>query len=150
MDIKPGCKLIFKGKAVLAGGFSLRLDNGGILEFGENFGCNSYCFFAANSVVRFGKNCTLGWKISVRDSDGHNLYNLEDSDKKPFNKPREVVVGDHVWIAACVDILKGTFLPNDSVVAYGTLLTGQRFDECNSIIGGNPPKVLKKNINWIF
>lgn len=150
LNVKPGCKLIFKGKAVLAGGFSVRLDNGGILEFGENFGCNSYCFFAANSVMRFGKNCTLGWKINVRDSDGHALYNLNTSNKEPFNKPREILIGDHVWIAACVDILKGTVIPKDSVVAYGTLLSGQKFNEENTIIGGNPPKVLKRDISWKF
>lgn len=150
IDIKPECTLRFKGSATIAGGFSIRIDKSGEIEFGKNFTCNSFCFFAANDKIKFGDNCTLGWRVNVRDVDGHDIFSIDDFNKKAVNGPREVIVGDHVWVAACVDILKGTRILNDSVIAYGTLLTGQQYGESNIIIGGSPAKVLKKSINWRF
>lgn len=150
LDIKPNCKIVFRGNAFLAGGFSIRVDNGGIIEFGKNFGCNSYCFFAANKLLHFGDNCTLGWNVKIRDVDGHNICRKDDPKERPINPPKSVIIGNRVWIAANVNILKGTSIPNDCVVAYGSMLTGQKFSEDNTIIGGNPPRVLKENMTWYF
>lgn len=150
IDIKKNCSIEFLGEAQLAGGISLRVDKGGSIIFGKNFTCNSYCFFAANKMINFGDNCTLGWNVNIRDVDGHSVCNKNDMDKKAVNMPRSVVIGDHVWIAANVNILKGTSIPNDCVVAYGSMLTGQKFSEDNAIIGGNPPRVLKEDMTWYF
>lgn len=70
--------------------------------------------------------------------------------KKAINMPRSVVIGDYVWIPANVNILKGTSIPNDCVIAYGSMLTGQKFSEDNTIIGGNPLRVLKEDMTWYF
>ena len=150
IDIKENSKIIFKGIAHIAGGFSIRVDDVGIISFGDHFTCNSYCFFASNHGIIFGDNCTLGWKVNIRDADGHDVYLKGDAKRQAINLSREVIIGEHVWIAACVDILKGSCVPDNCVVAYGTLLTGQKFKETDCIIGGNPPKVIKDNINWRF
>lgn len=150
IHIEPTCKLIFKGNATFAGGISLRLDNGGRIEFGKNFGCNSYCFIASNKLIKFGDNCTIGWNVKIRDTDGHKIFWKDDPEREQINLNREVVIGDHVWIAAHVKILKGTVIGNDNIVAYGTMITGQQFMDNNCIIGGNPPRIIKKNIGWDF
>ena len=74
--------LEFLGEAQLAGGISLRADKGGSIIFGKNFTCNSYCFFAANKMISFGDNCTLGWNVNIRDVYGHSVCNKNDMDKK--------------------------------------------------------------------
>lgn len=53
-----------------------------------------------------------------------------------------------MWIAAKVDILKGTYVSDDSIVAYGTLLTGNQFTKRNCIIGGSPARIIKENVAW--
>ena len=150
ISIRPECKLKFAGKAVIAGGFSIRLDNCGIIEFGKNFVCNSYCFFASNSLMKFGDDCVLGWKVNIRDADGHKIFYINDNNEQEINTPRNVIIGNHVWIGANTDILKGTHIGDDCIIAYGTLLTGQCFNSPNAIIGGNPPRVLKEKIGWSF
>ncbi|WP_051216944.1 hypothetical protein [Butyrivibrio fibrisolvens] len=147
LDIHSGSEVIFKGNATFAGGFSLRLDNGGKTIFGNDFACNSYCFIASNKKISFGDECTLGWHVKIRDVDGHDIFYLDDPTKM-INTDKEVAIGSHVWIASYVDILKGTCIPDDVVVAYGSKLTGQKFTERNCIIGGNPVRILKTNINW--
>lgn len=150
ISIKPDCKVIFRGPAVFAGGVSLRLDNGGIADFGKNFGCNSYCFIAANSMIKIGEGCVIGWNVNIRDVDGHHIYKLNDKERTFINEPRPVYIGNHVWIAAHVDILKGTSIPDNSVIAYGSIIAGKKYEKENCILGGNPVKVLKENVGWTF
>ncbi|MFB5193647.1 acyltransferase [Neobacillus sp. KR4-4] len=145
---KTGGKIVFEGKAQIAGGFSLKADNGGIIYLGDNFTANSYSFISANKLIKFGKDCTLGWNVSVRDVDGHDIFLKDDDSKVPINHNREVIIGEKVWIAAKVDILKGTVIPDHCVIAYGTLVAGKVFTESNCIIGGAPLKILKHSIDW--
>ncbi|MDO4338412.1 MAG: acyltransferase [Eubacteriales bacterium] len=150
ISVKPGCKIKFRGSAVFAGGISLRLDNSGIADFGNNFRCNSYCFIAANSLIKIGEGCVIGWNVNIRDVDGHHIYKLNDKERTFINEPRPVIIGAHVWIAAHVDIIKGTSIPDNSVIAYGSIIAGKKFEKGNCILGGNPIKVLKEDIDWTF
>lgn len=47
-----------------------------------------------------------------------------------------------------MDILKGSVISDDSIVAYRSLITGQKFDQENVIIGGAPAKVIKNSVGW--
>lgn len=151
LSIASGCKIRFNGVADFAAGVSIRLENQGIIVFGDNFRANSYCFFSACKLIKFGDDCLCGWHVNIRDVDGHNIYNKDDIEfNNPLNLDREVIIGNHVWIASCVDILKGTHIASDCIVAYGTLLTGTEFDEEGTIIGGSPSKILKHHITWKY
>lgn len=52
-----------------------------------------------------------------------------------------------MWIGKRVLCLKGTIIPDNCVVGGGSVVT-KRFDEPNSIIVGNPAKVINTNIFW--
>ena len=99
-------------------------------------------FFLSEGIT-FGENVLLGWNINVRDSDGHMMYH--DGQKVPSFKP--VYIGNHVWIASCVDILKGVTIPDGSVVAYRSCLT-KPFAEKNALIAGYPAKIVRTDIEW--
>lgn len=60
---------------------------------------------------------------------------------------QKVYIGDHVWCGNSVILLKGSKISNDSVIATGSVVCGIT-SEPNSIIGGNPAKVIKKGISW--
>lgn len=148
IGVKPKSKIIFHGKARLEKGFSLKADAGGKIDLGDNFTANSYFFASANECIHIGNDAVIGWNVSIRDVDGHCIYQCGDEKQEQINKNRAVHIGNHVWIAAKVDILKGTCIPDNSIVAYGTLLTGNNFVKGNCIIGGSPARVLKENVNW--
>lgn len=137
-------KVKFLGKANLASGVSIRADKG-CITFGDNFSCNKNCFFSSNSLVKFGNDVLLGWNISIRDGDGHPIWtsNVKNDDCSP------IMIGNHVWIAADVDILKGAMVPDGCIVACRSLVT-KKFDDKfkDSVIGGIPAKCIKTNIKW--
>lgn len=45
-------------------------------------------------------------------------------------------IGNHVWIASHVDILKGCFVPDGCVLGFKSLVTS-KFNDENCIIAGN-------------
>lgn len=92
----------------------------------------------------FGTDNLLGWNVCVRDGDGHKIRS-EDGQVENVNRP--ITVGDHVWLASNVDLLKGSFIPSGCIVGWRSIVTRQ-FYEKNSIIAGIPAKVVKNDIIW--
>lgn len=135
--------IIFEGSCVIAEGFNIHCNNG-ILRFGNDFYANRNLTIQCEKQILFGDNDLLGWNVSVRDTDGHRIY--EQGQQKPMLK--EVNIENHVWIASDCTILKGTQIASDSVIGCNSLVCGIKVEEKNSLIAGSPAKVKKTDIVW--
>ena len=98
-----------------------------------------------NSKIHIGKDCMFAYGIDVRTGDSHSI--IDSISKKRINYAQDVFIGNHVWIASHVSILKGVHIPDNSVVATRAVVT-KSFQEKNILIGGMPAKKLKENIDW--
>lgn len=136
-------KILFKGTAFFASGISIRVERG-LCSLGDKFSCNKNVFLSCSEGIDVGDDVLVGWDVSIRDSDGHRI--IDNGQEKPSVK--QVTIGNHVWIAAHADILKGVMIPNDCVVGYRSCVT-KKFNETNCIIAGFPADIVRKNINWI-
>lgn len=132
----------FGGKASIGHGSKISVR--GNLEFGPDFNMTAESTIVCAKEIRFGRDCLLSWDILVMDTDEHPLYNKEN---ERINPDKPIVVGDHVWIGCKCVLLKGAEVPDNTVVAAGTLLTSS-FNGEYQVIGGNPPTVLKHDIRW--
>ena len=139
-----GGRIIFEGNAQFAYGVTLRVDNQGMISFGQNFAANQNFSAFSNTLIRFGNDCITGWNVNLRDSDGHNITNSAGLMLNP-NKPIEI--GNNVWLSSHCDILKGSKIGDNSIVGFRTLVAG-KFEESNVIIAGVPGKIIKKDIFW--
>lgn len=135
--------ITFNGTANFAKGFSLR--NNGNIIFGNGFIGGKNCFLSCADEIVFGDDVHFAWNGTIRDSDGHSVY--VDGIEKPSHKP--VHIGSHVWITSEVKILKGVTIPNNCVVALGSIVTKPFYEE-NILIGGYPAKKIQGNISWIY
>lgn len=144
-SVAKGATVIFKGKAGISAGNSIRVDQG-TLTLGKNFSTNKNCFIACSKGVTVGDDVTLGWDVNIRDNDGHTVI---DGETGQPSESREVKIGNHVWLCAYTDVLKGSVVPDESVVAYRSLVT-KAFDKEHSLIGGAPAKLLKENVRWEY
>lgn len=97
------------------------------------------------SNVTIGADCMLAWAIEIRSTDSHAIFDLETGER--VNPSEDIVIGDHVWIAAKTTLLKGTTISNGSVVGMGTF-TSTAYPEPNVVIAGNPGRVVRRNIRW--
>lgn len=97
------------------------------------------------SKVIIGKSCQIGQDIIIRTSDGHAIFNVGEN--VPFNAPQDIVIGDNVWLGARTTVLKGSKIPNNTIVGSNTLVNKKFVDE-NIILAGVPAKIVKRNVYW--
>ena len=132
----------FGGKASIGHGSKLSVR--GDLKLGADFNMTAESTIVCAKEITFGDDCLVAWDVLVMDTDEHPLYNKEDN---RINPDKPIVVGNHVWIGCKCVLLKGAEVPNDTVLAAGTLLKSAFAGE-QQVIGGNPPSILKRDVHW--
>lgn len=141
--LNENASIKFNGRCTMSSGISLILDLG-TLEIGENFFCNKNCTISCNDKITIGDNVLIGWNVEILDSDNHKLIY---KNKMEICDRRAIKIGNHVWVAAFSHILKNSFIPNGSVVAYHSLVT-KPFKGEKLLLGGSPAKVMQEQIEW--
>lgn len=138
--------LVIDETARLLGGAVITLDGNGTLHIGKNAGIRKVSFLAKDASIEIGELCMFSSDIIVRNHDSHKVINLEDG--KIGNHAQDIVLGRHVWIGQNVTILKGCNIGDDSILALGSVVT----KSCppNSIMAGNPAKIVKSGITWDY
>ena len=159
----------FGGKASIGHGSKISVR--GDLKLGDGFNMTAESTIVCAKEIRFGRDCLLSWDILVMDTDEHPIYRHETNrhetrdygsvpspevscpvsndnvENERINPDKAILVGDHVWIGCKCVLLKGANVPDNTVLAAGTLLTSAFTGEYQ-VVGGNPPTVLKHDICW--
>lgn len=138
-------KIIFEGAAIFGAGSKIAVGDNAVLSFGKNFRITAKSEIACFKQISFGDGCLLSWDILVMDTDAHSIYDLKTGTK--INSDQAIVIGKHVWIGCRTLILKGSKIPDNSVVGANSLVC-KEFYEPNVIIAGIPSKVIKKSVKW--
>lgn len=136
--------VIFKGRAILGHGTKLAVGEQATLCFGTNFSVTAESSIIAFHCIEFGDNCLLSWEVLIMDTDFHGIYSEQGT---LINNVSPVLVGNNVWVGCRSTILKGVKINDGTVIAAGSVVT-RSTEESDCIVGGNPIKVLKKNIRW--
>lgn len=116
---------------------------------GDNVGISGATIYARKSI-HIGDNTAIGGNCKILDNDFHpiefeernrlmNDPNGGDSELVP-SKP--IIIGKNCFIGCNSIILKGTVLGDGCVVGAGAVVCGKF--EANSVVAGNPAKVIKK------
>ena len=138
--------LTINGEAIIGRGSRISIGENATITLGNGFKITGRSTIISQKSITFGKDCLLSWDILIMDTDFHHII---DFNNKFINSPRPITIGNHVWIGCRNTILKGVTLPNDVIVAAGSVLT-KSIHESNCIIGGSNKNmmILKKGINW--
>ena len=88
--------------------------------------------------VTIGNNVLLGAESFITDYDWHGI--TPDSRRKPPS-PKEVVIGDNVWLGYKAIVLKGVTIGKNSVIGANSVVTKDIPE--NVIAAGNPCKVVR-------
>ena len=136
-------EVVFNGPAFIGHGNKINVHKGGLLDFGADVIINAESSIVCRKSVIFGKNCLVSWDCMIMDTDFHKIY----QEGEQINADKPVLIGDHVWIGMKCCLLKGSCLPEGSIVAAGAIIT-KSFSKKHCIYGGNPAKVIKENVKW--
>lgn len=136
-------KLIAKGFVVIGKGCRLDISKEGKVQIGDGSYINSNSKLIISKGLEIGENCAVSWDCQFLDNDFHEI--TIEGETKVTAKP--IKIGDHVWIGSGAKIYKGVNIPNNCVVAADSSVKSV-FTEENCLIGGNPAKIIKRNVSW--
>lgn len=132
------------GKNVSVGKLHIKFGNNGFCSIGDNTEITGAGFHVSNARLQIGKDCLLGAQIVLRTHDAHHIFDLETHQR--INYAKDIVVGDHVWIAYHATLLGGAGIGTGSVVGAGAV-TSSLFGD-HVIIAGVPAKVIREKVCW--
>lgn len=132
-----------RGGAAVGAGAGWTISAGAHVEIGNQTYFSPRTMLLSSTAITIGAGCAIAWDVQIMDDDWHDLI----IDGLPRPRPVPVVIGDDVWIASRVTILKGSVIPDGCVVAAGSVVTG-RFDEPGCLLAGSPARVARKGVKW--
>ncbi len=113
----------------------------GAITIGKNTTINNNAhFYCDSSSITIGDDCLIGPGFFCMASDGHDIN--PEARRTGVVKGAPITIMDNVFIGGGVTVLKGVEIGKNSVIAAGSVVT-KSFPE-NSIIGGNPAKLIKE------
>lgn len=115
------------------------------LYFGkDNYMTNKVKFIIQEySNIFIGNNNTFSTNIKFRTSDAHPIYEIPN--KKRINPSGNIILGDHIWICADVNIYKNTEIGSGSIIGSDSLVSNKKIIS-NSLYVGSPAKELRTNV----
>lgn len=142
--------LRIEGKLIITGlgfhwfgpDFRLNILPSGTLKIGNNFSMENEGRILVSACSQIGDDNMYSWGIALIDSDVHPIYNETN---KRINPPKGFKIGNNVWIASDVTILKGVEVADGCIVGAKSLIS-KSLSSSNSIYAGN--KLLRQNIKW--
>lgn len=140
MQVGVGGTLEIDGNVALGPGVRLLVGPNAKLKIGAHsyITCNSKLI--VKSEVEIGKRCAISWDVQIMDTDFHRVSADAVNTKK-------ITIGNDVWIGSRVSIMKGVTIGDGAVIAAGTVVT--KDVPPHTVVGGNPVRVLRKDVHWV-
>lgn len=138
--------VIIESDVRLIGPCRIEIFDNATLIMTQNCGIRGVSISITDGCVEIGERAMFSYGINIRNHDSHRVFNIGDT--LPCNPPSDIKIGKHVWICQNVSILKGVEIGDDSVLAFGSVITKSCPSNC--IMAGNPAKIVKQGITWDY
>ena len=135
------------GPNCILGGLTLVLQSSDCaVEIGEGTTSGSANIDLGEPNVRLtiGRDCMISHRVEIMCGDGHSLDDAVTGER--LNHPRDIVIGDHVWLAAESAILKGASVGDHSTVGFRSVVTSAI--PAHSVAIGIPARVIRFGVTW--
>ena len=146
---KAECYLRLRKKSEMTVNGSVSLNYNATIEVHDNgifsIGCsaiNSGAVIICAYKMTIGNNCLIARHCMISDSDHHQTL---DEAGEITNYPREVIIGDNVWLGVKSTIMRGVKIKNGGVVGANSLVMGRVKEK--TLVMNEPAREFSK-INW--
>lgn len=135
--------LEFKGSCHFTYGAAIEVHDGGQLSIGADCGFNIGAAIVCANRITLGKGVKGGRNVTIRDNNGGHWMNFAG-----YRDSRPVEIGDHVWLCEGCTIMPGVKIGAGAVIGAKAVV----FEDVpeNSIVVGNPAKVVGENVEWKY
>ncbi len=143
IQIGGGCKFVDNASVVAVGDASISIGRKNTIVSNA-----SVVAFAGNTIT-IGDDCLISYDVRIYSGDGHAFYDSVTQERlnPPIHQPKNIIsIGNHVWIGMRVVIINRCQIGDGCIIGGCALVKGTYPNNCT--IGGNPAKLLRKNVSW--
>ena len=150
-DSELDAKVIIAKKCKFVSGVLTCFSGSVYIDEESTFERNFQMTCSPGMAINIGKDCMFSHDIVLLSGDGHTTFSCETC--MPINiydclsdEKKKIVIEDHVWVGWRTMILNGAFVGRGCQIGANSFV--KKIYPNNSILAGNPAKVLRKNIAW--
>ncbi len=112
-------------------------------EFTTKGGTNINFTMICSHSIEIGYNVMIGRNVTIRDNNGGHYLSMQG-----YKESRPVKIGNHVWLCEGCTIMPGAKIGDGAIVGAGSVVYGHV--PANSLVSGNPAKVVQTNTYWKY
>lgn len=139
-----GGTVVFKGGASIGSGSAISIGDRSLVELGDDFNSTYGLKLVSYYSVKVGEHGSLGWNTLIMDTNFHKLYDKETN--APFPLGGKIEIGEYNWFGADCKIMHSVKTPERCIFGMGTIVTRSTPMEPYAITGGQPPRILHRNV----
>lgn len=145
-DVRMGLRLHLGPKGEFRLGEKCVLDRdatiecNGVLHIGARTIFGHHCTLASKESLLIGEDCLIAEMVSIRDHD-HRFDDFETPMREQGATMAPVRIGNNVWLAARVVVVKGVTIGDGAIVGAGAVVT--KDIPAGAIAVGVPARVVK-------
>lgn len=156
-DIFPTQKTVITLRGVWHLGYSIEVGTGtsivieenAQLKFGNRVRIGAYSKVYCTNIIEMGNEIGFSWESQIFDTNFHYIQNVETHEIYPINAP--IKIGSYCWFGNRVNIMKGTVVPDYSIVASNSLCNKDYSSiPAYSMLAGCPAVLKKAGIRRLF
>jgi acetyltransferase-like isoleucine patch superfamily enzyme len=151
LNIAKGGKIIFDGHVQISQGCSIVVMSNAILQIGKHVNFGDAVKVVCSKEISIGKYTDITWETQVFDYNFHFIQDINTNMIASIRK--SVQIGKYNWIGNRTTIMRGTCLPDYTIVASHSLLNKDYIKDGIrefSVLAGIPAKVIKYNCKRIY
>lgn len=122
----------------------VRFGRGAKILLGDNSGIGENSYLVCMDIINIANDVMIGPEVMIL-TGGHDYHQTDKLLREQEIITKPIIIESNVWIGARAIILPGVTIGSGSIVAAGSVVTKNVPN--NTIVGGNPAKVIK-NINY--
>ena len=125
-------------------GVTVRVEPDAVLEIEADVRIGNRTKVICYDNILIKTDASVTWECQVLDTTFHYMRNVADNTVAPLTSP--IVIGAHCWIGNRCSVMKGTFLPDYTIVASNSMCNKKYDFPEKSLIAGIPARLVKTGI----
>ncbi|MDR0682124.1 MAG: acyltransferase [Dysgonamonadaceae bacterium] len=142
LRLRDGAEMIVTGNVNMYYGATIEVHVNGNLTIGQchiNTGAVIICAYK----MKIGSGVLIARLVHIMDSDTHHVF---DEDGNKTNIPKEVIIGDNVWLGVKSTILRGVTIGCGSIVSANSVVLNRVKEHV--LVAGMPARVFSEVKDW--